>query len=64
MGLAGGSPVTDTISVRAHETLRTASLLWPSGLLAFFWVELGLRGAALAWRLSYRSFSRPAAFPV
>jgi tetratricopeptide (TPR) repeat protein len=52
------------LRTRAMKTLRTATLILAGALLAFLWVELGLRGAALAWRLCYRSCSRPAAFPV
>ena len=46
------------------KTPRTVSWVLAASLLAFLWVELGLRGAALLWRLAYRSLPGPASFPV
>ncbi|MFA6092700.1 MAG: hypothetical protein WCU88_13260 [Elusimicrobiota bacterium] len=46
------------------KTSRTAISVLAWTLLAFACAELGLRGAALAWRPAYRSFSRPDSFPV
>lgn len=46
------------------KILRAASYLLAAVLLAFLWVELGLRGAALAWRLARDAGSRADSFPV
>jgi tetratricopeptide (TPR) repeat protein len=46
------------------KLLRLAVWSLFAAVLALFWVELGLRGAALAWKLAYRACSRPGPFPV
>ncbi|MBI5240141.1 MAG: hypothetical protein HY926_06690 [Elusimicrobia bacterium] len=44
--------------------LRLSAMSLGAALLALLWVELGLRGAALAWRLACRAASRPGSFAV